>query len=127
MQGVGYVCNCCGCCCAILRSINDWGIANSVAFANYYAVIDPEICASCGDCIKRCQVHAISEGDGFSVVDEARCIGCGLCVTGCSNDAARLERKPESQIIHPPVDFPAWEQARLHNRGIRISHIHPPQ
>jgi len=45
MQGVGYVCNCCGCCCAILRSINEWGIENSVAYANYFAVIDPEICA----------------------------------------------------------------------------------
>jgi ferredoxin len=118
MQGVGYVCNCCGCCCAILRSINDWGIEDSVAFANYFAVIDPEICAGCGDCIKRCQVHAISAGDGVSVVDRARCIGCGLCVTGCTNDVARLERKPEAEIIHPPVDFAAWEQARLLNRGL---------
>jgi NAD-dependent dihydropyrimidine dehydrogenase PreA subunit len=120
MQGVGYVCNCCGCCCAILRSINDWGIENSVAHANYFAVIDPEICAGCGDCIKRCQVHAISEGDGVSVVDRACCIGCGLCVTGCPNEAARLERKAEAEIIHPPVDFAAWEQARLHNRRLSI-------
>ncbi len=118
MQGVGYVCNCCGCCCAILRSITDWGIENSVAYANYFAEIDPEICAGCGDCIKRCQVHAISEGDGYSVVDQARCIGCGLCVTGCTNEAAQLKRKVDAEIIHPPVDFAAWEQARLHNRGL---------
>jgi len=118
MQGVGYVCNCCGCCCAILRSINDWGIENSVAHANYFAVIDPEICAGCGDCIKRCQVHAISEGEDVSVVDQAHCIGCGLCVTGCPNDAARLERKAEAEVIHPPVDFAAWEQMRLQNRGL---------
>jgi ferredoxin len=118
MRGVGYVCNCCGCCCAILRSITDWGIENSVAYANYFAVIDPEICAGCGDCIERCQVHAISEGEGVSVVDRARCIGCGLCVTGCPNEVAQLERKAEAEIIHPPVDFAAWEQARLHNRGL---------
>ncbi|MCX6035949.1 MAG: 4Fe-4S binding protein [Chloroflexi bacterium] len=118
MQGVGYVCNCCGCCCAILRSINEWGIENSVAYANYFAVIDPEICAGCGDCIKRCQVHAISAGEDVSVVDQARCIGCGLCVTGCSNQAARLERKAEAGIIHPPVDFADWEQRRLQNRGL---------
>lgn len=118
MQGVGYICNCCGCCCAILRSINEWGIENSVAYANFFAVIDPEICAGCGDCIKRCQVNAISAGDGVSVVDLVHCIGCGLCVTGCPNDAARLERKAEAEIIHPPVDFNAWEQARLHNRGL---------
>jgi electron transport complex protein RnfB len=118
MQGLGYVCNCCGCCCAILRSINEWGIENSVASANYYAVIDAEICANCGDCIKRCQVHAISEVEGVSVVDQAHCIGCGLCVTGCPNEAARLELKPKADIIDPPIDFTSWEQARRQNRGL---------
>ena len=61
-EGVGYVCNCCGCCCGILRGITEWGIADSVAYANYYAVIEPEFCADCGTCIERCQVGAISAG-----------------------------------------------------------------
>ena len=61
-EGVGYVCNCCGCCCGILRGITDWGIADSVAYANYYAVIEPEFCADCGTCIERCHVGAISDG-----------------------------------------------------------------
>ncbi len=120
MKGVGYVCNCCGCCCAIMRGINEFGIENSVAAANYYAEIDAEICASCGTCISRCQVGAISEGEYSSVVDQKRCIGCGLCVTGCPNDAAHLERKPLSETIVPPVDYSAWEQARLQNRGMVI-------
>lgn len=118
MEGLGYVCNCCGCCCAILRGITEWGIEDSVACANYYAVIDPEICAGCGTCIDRCQVHAISEGDGVSVVDRERCIGCGLCVSGCPNDVARLERKPEAEIVHPPANFAAWEHERRLNRGL---------
>ena len=118
MEGVGYVCNCCGCCCGILRGITEWGIENSVAYANYYAVIDPNFCANCGNCIERCQVGAISEGDGFSVVDRKRCIGCGLCVTGCPNEVARLVRKPEAEIVHPPRDFAEWEHQRLHNRGL---------
>jgi Pyruvate/2-oxoacid:ferredoxin oxidoreductase delta subunit len=118
VEGLGYICNCCGCCCGILRGVTDWGIANSVAYANYFAVIDPEICNNCGTCITRCQVHAISEGDGFSVVDKARCIGCGLCVTGCPNDVARLERKPEAEIVLPPANFRAWEEERLRNRGM---------
>lgn len=116
MKGVGFVCNCCGCCCGILRGITNWGIENSVASANYYAVIDPQTCSGCGDCIPRCQVHAISEADGISLVDRVRCIGCGLCVTGCPSDAARLERKPEAEIIDPPADFAVWEHERLHNR-----------
>jgi NAD-dependent dihydropyrimidine dehydrogenase PreA subunit len=118
MQGVGYICNCCGCCCAILRSINELGIENSVAHANYFAVIDPVNCASCGTCIDRCQVHAISAGEEASVVDQAHCIGCGLCVTSCPNQAARLERKVEAEAIHPPVDFTTWEEMRLQNRGL---------
>jgi Pyruvate/2-oxoacid:ferredoxin oxidoreductase delta subunit len=118
MEGVGYVCNCCGCCCGILRGITEWGIADSVAYANYYAVIDPEFCANCGNCIQRCQVGAISEGDGASVVDRACCIGCGLCVSGCPNDVARLERKPDAELVHPLENFAAWEQARLRGRGL---------
>jgi len=117
MKGMGYVCNCCGCCCGILRGINDWGIENSVAHSNYTATIDRDACANCGACRTRCQVHAIAEQNGKSVVDTKRCIGCGLCATGCSNGAAHLRRKPSDEIIDPPEDFAAWERERLHNRG----------
>jgi electron transport complex protein RnfB len=118
MKGIGYVCNCCGCCCGILRGINDWGIENSVAHANYYAVINPDECLGCGTCRKRCQVHAIAEQNDVSVVNLEKCIGCGLCATGCPNGAAKLQRKPDEKIVHPPMDFAAWEHERLHNRGL---------
>lgn len=118
MKGLGYVCNCCGCCCGILRGITDWGIKNSVAYANYYATIDPDECLGCGICRKRCQVHAISEKDGVSIVDREKCIGCGLCATGCPNGVARLERKHDIEIVNPPANFEAWEHERLHNRGL---------
>jgi len=118
MKGIGYVCNCCGCCCGILRGITDWGIKNSVAYANYYATIDPETCLGCGTCIDRCQVHAILEKDGISIVSREKCIGCGLCVTGCPNEAAKLTKKSGKELVDPPVDFESWEHERLHNRGI---------
>ena len=117
MKGVGYVCNCCGCCCGILRGINEWGIENSVAHANYTATIDPSQCLNCGTCRTRCQVHAITEQNDVSSVNQQKCIGCGLCVTGCPNNAAQLKRKPDSQIINPPDNFATWEHERLHNRG----------
>ena len=118
MKDFGYVCNCCGCCCGILRGITDWGIENSVAYSNYYAAIDFNECLDCGTCRQRCQVHAISESNGVSVVDRSKCIGCGLCVTGCPNGAAKLEKKPKGEIVTPPKDFEAWEHERLHNRGL---------
>lgn len=116
IKGFGYVCNCCGCCCAILRGITEWGIENSVAHANYYAVIDPEECAGCGTCRNRCQVNAIYEDNGVSIVSREKCIGCGLCVTGCPNGAAKLEKKPDNEIVNPPKDFETWEDERINNR-----------
>lgn len=118
VKGVSYVCNCCGCCCGILRGITDYGIENSVAAANYYAVIDPDECVGCGICIERCQVNAISEEGGVSVVNREQCIGCGLCVTGCPDNVPKLVRKPDAEMIHPPEDFATWEHERLVNRGL---------
>jgi ferredoxin len=117
-KGVGYICNCCSCCCGILRGVTEFGIQNSVAQANYFAAIDPSECLGCGTCIERCQMHAISDKDGVATVDRSKCIGCGLCVTGCPNKVAKLQRKPNSEIKDPPSDYEAWEQDRLRNRGL---------
>ncbi len=116
-EGIGYICNCCGCCCGILRGITDWGIENSVAYAHYYAVIDPDMCTGCGACVERCQVGAIAEQEGVSIVEQDRCIGCGLCVTGCPSAAAQLKRKPGDEIVPPPANYATWEKERLHHRG----------
>jgi len=116
--GVHYVCNCCGCCCAILRGITQFGIAHSVARANYYAVVDTEECNGCGICEERCQVGACQMEDGVSVVDITKCIGCGLCVTGCPTDAVKLTLRPDAEIVVPPETYKVWEQERLRNRGL---------
>ncbi|MBE0431920.1 4Fe-4S binding protein [candidate division WOR-3 bacterium] len=118
IKGLFYVCNCCGCCCGILRGITDWGIEESVARANYYSVIDPDLCNACGTCVDRCQVHAIIEEGGVMSVQREKCIGCGLCVTGCSSGAAALKRKTDAELVDPPEDFSAWERARLQRRGV---------
>ncbi len=118
-EGVGYVCNCCGCCCMVLRGITKWGVANSVAHAAYYAQINQENCTDCGNCVDRCHVNAISEQEGRRTVERDRCIGCGLCVTGCPTGAAHLLRKPDEDIVVPPLDFAAWQERRRRNRQAR--------
>ncbi|MHB0886863.1 MAG: 4Fe-4S binding protein [Bacillota bacterium] len=116
-KGVNYVCNCCGCCCGILRGITQYGVKDSVAHANYRAAVDADACTGCGVCTTRCQVGAIAlNNDGIAVVDPERCIGCGLCVTGCTEEAATLHLKPEEEIVHPPADFGTWEAERIRRR-----------
>ena len=115
---VNYVCNCCGCCCAILRGITDWGVENSVARANYYSETEADICDGCGVCEDRCHLGAVSVVDGVAVVDRSRCIGCGLCATGCPIEAIHLHRLPDAEMVRPPASFSAWEEERLRSRGL---------
>lgn len=117
-NGVHYVCNCCGCCCGILRGVNEFGLENSVAKANYVADVDEAACTACGVCEDRCQVDAISVRGTAAIVEHQKCIGCGLCVSGCPSDAVRLTRRADANIVHPPTDNATWGQMRLKNRGL---------
>jgi len=124
VQGGGfYICNCCKCCCGVLRSINELGIpASMVINSNYYAEIDPEKCIACGICSdERCQVGAIEEGADAHRIIRERCIGCGLCVSTCPNDAIRLAHKGPDQIVQPPVNEDAWFEERGKMRGVDFS------
>jgi len=116
-NGIFWVCNCCGCCCGILRGILELGIENTSVRSNYYAVVDPDQCNSCGICEDRCHVNAVSV-NGTAIIDLAKCIGCGVCVTGCPNEAMSLKLRPDAERITPPENYKAWEQARLRNRGL---------
>jgi len=118
LAGSSYICNCCGCCCAVLRGITEYGLEHSVAAANYRSSVDAESCTGCELCVDRCQVKAITMRDGIAVVDARKCIGCGLCASGCAAGAASLARKPEPEIVQPPADYAAWERERLANRGL---------
>jgi ferredoxin len=119
IEGLYYVCNCCGCCCGIMRGITDFGIEHSLAYSNYFSMINVDTCVGCGICVDRCHVTAISLQEGVAVVNRQRCIGCGLCVTGCPTTAARLHLKPEDEIVHPPLNYKTWERQRLQNRGLQ--------
>jgi len=118
-NGHFFICNCCGCCCGVLRSINEKGIpAGQVVNSYYYAEIDPDLCSSCGTCAdERCQVGAIDEGDGAYVVVKDKCIGCGLCLSTCPEEAISFKRKDESEIEAPPSDEANWFDERGRIRG----------
>jgi electron transport complex protein RnfB len=117
-SGNFYICNCCACCCAILRGVAEFGIPTAVARSDFYMVVDAELCIGCGDCLERCQFGALSVPEDVSVVDHVRCVGCGLCATVCPSDALHLERRPEGEIPLPPADIREWRTQRVERRGI---------
>jgi len=122
-EGHYYICNCCTCCCGLMRGISQLGIENSVAKSDFYATVDPEMCTGCAICVERCQFNAPSITDDISYVDRKHCVGCGLCVMTCPSGAMTLIRKPENQISPTPHNIKEWTIERAENRGISLEEI----
>lgn len=94
----GGMCNCCGDCCPLLRTIKNYSRPADMVSSNYYAVVASEECTACETCMGRCQMDAIFIGkDDVAEVNRDRCIGCGLCVTTCDTNALSMQLKPEDQ------------------------------
>lgn len=119
-SGHWYICNCCGCCCDVLRAAG-LGLPNMVN-SHYYAEIDPELCTACGVCADtRCQVKAIRKGDDSCSVITKRCIGCGLCATTCPEEAVKMVHKKPEDRVSPPKDENAWLEERARRRRVDFS------
>jgi electron transport complex protein RnfB len=122
-EGQTYICNCCTCCCGIMRGISQFGIENSVAKSDFFAAVNPELCTGCGTCSKRCQFGAPMLTDDVSHVNQKRCVGCGLCVVSCPSQALSLVRKPEIEKHIPARNEAEWRTERAKNRGISLQDI----
>lgn len=96
------ICNCCKDCCdtfTLWRS----GASPMVNSTMYLSFIDPETCTSCGICVERCPVDAISIGTGgYAVREEKYCIGCGICARFCPSEAISLQEGLRRVCVHPP-------------------------
>jgi electron transport complex protein RnfB len=88
-----FICNCCGCCCKALTNITKHNNPQVIAKSNYYAIKDDELCAICGTCLNRCQVHAIQINNDLTIINKDRCIGCGLCASSCPTGAISMVKK----------------------------------
>jgi len=122
-EGHYYICNCCTCCCGILRGVAEFDIPTAVARSDFRTLVDAEVCSACEDCLERCQFGALSIPDEVCVVDEARCVGCGVCVIECSTGALSMARRPEGQVPAPPADLKDWMLQRAETREISIFEV----
>jgi Na+-translocating ferredoxin:NAD+ oxidoreductase subunit B len=113
-----FVCNCCSCCCGLLRGLNEFQAPYVIAHSNFIAGIDASNCASCGLCAtERCPTKAINLINGVYTVSNERCIGCGACATSCPTGSIKLLRRSKSEQLIPSKDIMNWSLERMSNRG----------
>ncbi len=118
-QGHSFVCNCCPCCCGLLRGLNDYDAPYIIASGTLYAEIDSDLCTSCGICAEeRCPTTAISENEGVFSVNRQRCIGCGACVPTCPAEAIEMLPRPDDERQPAPGNLLKWSMKKGASRGI---------
>lgn len=105
LDRVEFICNCCPCCCGLLGTVTRLGAQAASIASNFYAVVNPDECLSCGECETWCPVGAITMDD-VAVVDVGQCIGCGVCAAHCPNEALALVRREATR--EPPKDYATW-------------------
>jgi ferredoxin len=94
------ICNCCSCCCEMLRFATDEKTKGVLAPSRYQARLDREACTLCGLCEDICPVEAISTGaEDAMLLNETACIGCGLCASVCSSGALELVEVRPAEFI----------------------------
>jgi len=119
---VGFICNCCSCCCMALKGAKKMGIPQTLSSSNFIATMNDQ-CVSCKKCVPLCPVGCfeVQEKEGTDKVtfDPSLCLGCGVCERVCKLDA--LEMVKREKRIFTPVNtvhklvLEAIETDTLHN------------
>ncbi|MDY6953765.1 MAG: ATP-binding protein [Thermodesulfobacteriota bacterium] len=86
------------------------------------AMIDPDKCTECGECLNRCQFNAISPE---FVVNKIDCEGCGVCVHFCPVEAIDFPQSICGKWYISESKFGPMVHARLgiaeENSGLLVS------
>ena len=94
------ICNCCPCCCTILRGKTQLKHPHAFEPSRFAAVVNSADCLACEFCAEeRCPMQAIEIRGDAAFVREEDCIGCGLCVTACPSGAMSLAERKEIPAI----------------------------
>jgi Pyruvate/2-oxoacid:ferredoxin oxidoreductase delta subunit len=94
------ICNCCSCCCEMLRLIKFSNKKWILSPSRYLVVINKDACTSCGACVEICPADAVVlNSSDITEISSENCLGCGLCTRACPSDAVTLKQiKPENHI-----------------------------
>lgn len=99
-KGRTFICNCCSCCCVILRGLLELHNPRAFVKSNFMPLIDEGKCDRCEACTKICPMGALYYHTGHDpdisagkiMMSEEQCIGCGLCASHCPKGAITLTK-----------------------------------
>ncbi|MHA1195288.1 MAG: ATP-binding protein [Promethearchaeota archaeon] len=86
------ICNCCPCCCVVLKKFLEMG-APPVVKSDFISLTDLNSCNNCGICTNWCYFKARVIKEDKLYFESDRCFGCGLCVSKCPKNAISLVSK----------------------------------
>jgi ferredoxin len=121
--GHRYICNCCTCCCGVLRALTVRNQPSAFVNSNFLMSVNEELCIGCDECIDRCQFDALDVVDNLCTVDTKRCVGCGVCAISCSEEALRLIERDSSEKTKPLEDFMDWMTQKAMSRQVDPSDL----
>lgn len=95
---VPYICNCCSCCCFMLRGVTELG-HKSLASSRFMAAVDEDTCTGCETCASICSFMAIEiDDENTAAVSLESCVGCGLCTSACPEEAISMIQRENADI-----------------------------
>jgi NAD-dependent dihydropyrimidine dehydrogenase PreA subunit len=134
-NNVGFICQCCSCCCNLLLGVSKHGYPNTIVTSTYIPGVDEEKCSGCEKCTQTCPVHAIEmvesvnsqiEKSFYPKVDKSICLGCGLCSLTCARNAIKLIKRKQ-QVLHPETFFERIILASLERGTLQNQLFNDPQ
>lgn len=102
-KNVGFICNCCGCCCGMVQAIKSFDIRNAVVTSNWLAEVVAAACIGCGACVRACPVEAFTPGRPVTCEQDI-CLGCGVCYSACKFGAIKMTKR-EQRVLVPETTF----------------------
>jgi len=93
------ICNCCTCCCSLMKAVIETGNKKALIKSRYRARVNSDLCDNCLICTKTCYFKCLINKDGQLYQNINNCYGCGLCTIVCPQKAVKLIEVEKEDFI----------------------------